>query len=195
MDRLRQFLRPLFYGPLLAAALVIAAQASYDTPIGASQMPAMSGDCTSSAGAVSLSCTKTNGTAFGTAATANTGTSGANVPLLNGNNSYSGVSTFSGALVLPMRVITAAGDVTVSASSDYFLCINKTTGAATTVNLPGSPAAGLTFVVKDCKGDAATNNITITPASGNIDGAATFVQNVNHQAAVVSYDGTQWEVN
>ena len=169
--------------------------AAYDTPVTAALMPALTGDCTSTAGTVATTCTKTGGTAFGTAATANTGTSGSVVPLLNGNNSYSGVSSYSGSIVLPMRTITVAGSVTASATTDYFICINKSTPAATIVNLPSSPATGLTFVIKDCGGVAAANNNTITPLSGNIDGAATYVQNVNHQSTTVSYDGTQWEVN
>lgn len=112
-----------------------------------------------------------------------------------GANSYSGVTTWTGSLVVPMRVITAAGAITVSATTDYFICVNKASGAATTVNLPGSPATGLTFLIKDCKGDAATNNITITPAAGNIDGAGTNVMSTNHGSVAVTYDGTQWEVN
>lgn len=103
--------------------------------------------------------------------------------------------TFTGPLVIPMRVITAAGAITVSATTDYFICVNKTVGAATTVNLPSSPATGLTMLVKDCKGDAATNNITITPAAGNIDGAGTYVISTNRASVAVTYDGTQWEVN
>ena len=39
--------------------------------------------------------TKTNGTAFGTAATQNTGTSGATIPFLNGTNTWSANNTFS----------------------------------------------------------------------------------------------------
>ena len=194
MSKLRKLLTSLFYGPALAVGLIIAAQAAYDTPITASQMPAMSGDCASSAGAVTLVCTKTNGTAFGTAAVANTGSSGSTVPLLNGNNIYSGVSTYSGSLVLSTRVITAAGSVTVSATTDYFICINKTTSAATTVNLPASPATGLTFVIKDCGGVAATYNNTIAPSAGNIDGTVYYIQNINHQSTTVTYDGAQWEV-
>ena len=55
---------------------------------------ALSGDCTiSNTGAIT--CTKTSGVAFGTAATQNTGTSGATIPLLNGNNTYGGTAAFS----------------------------------------------------------------------------------------------------
>lgn len=93
------------------------------------------------------------------------------------------------------RTVTAAGAVTVSAASDYFICVNKTSGAATTVNLPASPTAGDTYLIKDCKADANTNNITVTPAAGNIDDLSTFVLNVAKQSVSVIYDGTQWRVN
>ena len=66
------------------------ARVLHGAPVTAAQMPALTGDCTSSAGTVATACTKTSGVAFGTAATANTGTSGATVPLLNGSNTFSG---------------------------------------------------------------------------------------------------------
>jgi hypothetical protein len=75
----------------------------------AAQMPALTGDCTTSAGAVATTCTKTNGTAFGTAATQNTGTSGANVPLLNGANTHSGAATFSAAGAASTPGVTVSG--------------------------------------------------------------------------------------
>lgn len=54
---------------------------------------AISGDATINAAGV-LTVTKTNGTSFGTAASANTGTSGANVPLLNAANTFSSLQSF-----------------------------------------------------------------------------------------------------
>ena len=53
---------------------------------------ALSGDCTVvSTGAIT--CTKSSGTAFGTAAFQNTGTSGANIPFLNGTNTWANLQT------------------------------------------------------------------------------------------------------
>jgi hypothetical protein len=155
---------------------------------------------------------KGNGTAVSQAACADlsngatgcstaTGTSGATIPLNNGNNTesgnntYSGVSTFTGSIAVPTRVITGAGAITVSATTDYFICVNKSSGAATTVNLPASPATGLTMLIKDCKGDAATNNITITPNAGNIDGAGTYVMSTNRASVAVTYTGSEWSIN
>jgi hypothetical protein len=101
----------------------------------------------------------------------------------------SGTMTTTGQL-LATRVVTAAGAVTVGATDDVVV-VNKTVGAATTVNLP----AGVTkrrYTIKDGKGDAAANNITITPAAGNIDGAGTLVLNTNYGRATVIYNGTEW---
>lgn len=91
------------------------------------------------------------------------------------------------------RTITAAGPVTAT-TADYIICINKTVGAATTVNLPPSPSAGLTFIVKDCKGDANTNNITVIPASGLIDGASSYTISINFQSSTVFYNGSSWSL-
>ena len=86
--------------------------------------------------------------------------------------------------VQPQRIVTAAGDITAVAG-DYAILVNKTVGAATNVNLPDvvqwlkqTIAQALSTVeralwIKDLKGDAATNNITIVPyGAQTIDGLA-----------------------
>jgi hypothetical protein len=90
-----------------------------------------------------------------------------------------------------MRVVTAAGAVTMS-TTDYDVCVNKTVGAATAVNLPATPVTGNSYQIADCKGDSATNNITITPAAGTISGASTAVVNINYGAWTGFYNGTSW---
>lgn len=59
-------------------------------------------------------CTTYNGgTAFGTAAAVNTGTSGATIPLLNGANTWSGTQAFAGATVTGITATTVGlGSVT-----------------------------------------------------------------------------------
>jgi hypothetical protein len=49
-----------------------------------------------------------SGSQLGTAATQNTGTSGANVPLLNGNNTHSGNNTFSGTTSITTNALDLA---------------------------------------------------------------------------------------
>lgn len=98
---------------------------------------------------------------------------------------------FGAGILRHVRVVTAAGAVTVAVTDDV-ICVNKTSGAATAVNLPSGPTTGQAFVIKDCKGDARTNNITITPASGTIDGAATLKITHNYQSINVVYNGSEW---
>jgi hypothetical protein len=95
--------------------------------------------------------------------------------------------------VRKIRAVTAAGAVTVATTDDVVI-VNKTTGATTIVNLPSSPTTGQCFYIKDGKGDAATNNITVTPAAGNIDGSATAVINTAYGYMLVIYNGTQWNI-
>lgn len=65
---------------------------------------------------------------LGTAATANTGTSGANVPLLNGNNTYSGGSTYIGSTdasgathTIPSKTgLSASKPATCNQGEEYF---------------------------------------------------------------------------
>lgn len=89
------------------------------------------------------------------------------------------------------RTVTAAGAITVT-SADEIICVNKTSGAATAVNLHSGPTTGFRLTVKDCKGDAATNLITVTPSSGNIDGSANAQIITNYGWWIGFYDGTQW---
>jgi hypothetical protein len=78
--------------------------------------------------------------------------------------------------------------------NDKTIVVNKATGSGTFVALPPSPVTGRTIIVKDGKGDAATNPITVLPTSGNIDGAANYVISVNRASATFQYDGTEWVV-
>lgn len=82
-----------------------------------------------------------------------------------------------------LRVVTGPGVVVVS-SSEGGVAINKAVGAATAVTLPAAASrAGLPVTVKDMKGDANANNITVTPAGGEtIDGFATDVLDINGAA-------------
>lgn len=187
---------------------------------------ALAGDCAiSNAGAIV--CSKTNGNPFGSAAIVNTGVSGGVVGLLNANLSFSGNDIFanvpsfpseSGNLVFAspngapgvplfrslvasdfpppvintIRVVSVSGSVTV-ATTDYIVEIKKTVGAATTVTLPSTPTVGETHVIKDEKGDAYTNNITVT-GSASIDGQSSFIMNVNYSGYSFVYDGAEWGV-
>ena len=71
---------------------------------------------------------------------------------------------------------------------------NPTSAAAVYLRLPAASAAVAyqDYVVKDGKGDAATNNITITSAGGTIDGSTSYVISTNYGTVHFITDGTEW---
>lgn len=91
------------------------------------------------------------------------------------------------------RTILSGSTVTASATTDFIIIINKTSGSATTVNLP-TPVVGTTILVKDGKGDAFTNNITVVPPYGTIDGQSSFIIKGAYYAYLFVWNGTQWNV-
>lgn len=94
---------------------------------------------------------------------------------------------------LGLTVKTSAGSYDVL-SSDCVVVINKASGAATQVNLPASPSTGRYLIVKDGKGDAGANNITVSGNGKNIDGSATNVISTNFGSRHYVYNGTQYNV-
>jgi hypothetical protein len=90
---------------------------------------------------------------------------------------------------------TAGPSVIVSATTDYFLCLD-TSASAITVTLPAGPHVGANFIIKDCTGRSTVNPITIVSAAGaSIDGVGSYVLNNNYQSAGVIYVGSSWALN
>jgi hypothetical protein len=75
------------------------------------------------------------------------------------------------------RVIKTGASVTVSAT-DGTVVLNKTSGSATTVNLEASPTPGAVHNIKDSKGDADVNPVTISGGGVLIDGQASVTISV-----------------
>lgn len=73
---------------------------------------------------------------------------------------------------------------------------NVTASGAFAFTLP--PAAdvseGSFVIVKDVAGNAATYNITIAAATGNIEGAANVVISSNYGVKMFYWNGTDWSV-
>lgn len=86
-----------------------------------------------------------------------------------------------------------ASPVTVAAATDCVVVTNLTVAGAVAVTLPAGSSKQVFYIV-DGKGDAATNNITITPAAGTINGAATYVISTNRGGAGLIFDGSNWVV-
>lgn len=91
-----------------------------------------------------------------------------------------------------VRRITDTNPIVVG-PTDYVLVIDKTPGGPTSVNLP-TPTENRTIVVKDGKGDAVTNNITINGNGSTIDDSGSYVINQNYGAVEITFNGDQWSV-
>jgi hypothetical protein len=77
-------------------------------------------------------------------------------------------------------------------NTDYTLACNSSGTIA--IALLASPETGRAYRIKDISGAAGTNNITITPNSGNIDGQSNYVINNNYGSVDVQYTGSQWSI-
>jgi hypothetical protein len=99
----------------------------------------------------------------------------------------------TGSLNLNNRVVTASGPVQMT-DSDCMVFINKIASEATTVTLPLSPKDGMFVVVKDMKGDADINPITVVVSGGTLDGLSQFIMSNNYQSMMFAYNGTEWNI-
>ena len=92
--------------------------------------------------------------------------------------------------------LSGAGDVTATLA-DYIIGVDDT-AVPRSVTLPAPSTTGATanegkiYIVKDQSGGAATNNITVQPASGTIDGGASVLINSNYGEVQVYCDGSAW---
>lgn len=111
----------------------------------------------------------------------------------NGNITTTGGLILGSYFKRSIRIVTSAGNIT-GLSTDNVIMVNKTVGAPTVVTLPASPTEGCEIIIKDAKGDAFTNNITISAAAGNIDGLTSFILTQNYQSFTFIYNGTEWNV-
>ncbi len=85
-------------------------------------------------------------------------------------------------------------DATINADPGDRLIGVRNTGAPVTVNLLAIAElpAGDTITIKDESGGAATNNITVTPASETIDGNATHVISTDFGSVTLYSNGTNY---
>jgi len=99
-------------------------------------------------------------------------------------------------LFLNQSVVQTATNYTALATDVIIEVTN--TSAARTITLPAPSAApstsnvGKFYIIKDTSGGAGTNIITITPASGTIDGSANTSIQTNYGALQVFSDGTNY---
>lgn len=107
---------------------------------------------------------------------------------------YFTTSQIGGAGFLSTREITS-GVSDAATSNDNLIAWDSSSASAKTQTIPVPTKKSKTLVIKDEYGNAGTYNITISPASGTIDGSATFVMNSNLQSVTLVANGTSnWMV-
>ena len=90
--------------------------------------------------------------------------------------------------------VAVATPVTVVAATDEVVSVEVPGPVAVAVNLPAG-VTGQVFYIKDGLGLAApATPITITPAAGTIDGAATATINAPYGSLTLVYSGVEWKL-
>lgn len=90
--------------------------------------------------------------------------------------------------------VVALGTTVPIVSATLFYIVNKPIGSPTTLLAPAAPQLFEYHIIKDGKGDAATNPITFSGNGRLVDGASTYVMSIAHESIGVVYDGTQWNI-
>lgn len=92
------------------------------------------------------------------------------------------------------RVVTDPGNVNIN-GSDNIILLNKTVGEPTNVYLPSpSNTRSMIIIIKDMRGDASINNITIIPSAGTIDGQSAFLLSQDYQSYTLIHNGVEWNI-
>lgn len=91
-----------------------------------------------------------------------------------------------------LKVVTPGAYPYTTVPQDSVILVDSS--SARTITPYASPATGQQHIIKDNGGQAASNNITITPSGKNIDGAASKTININYGSVTIVYNGTQWNV-
>lgn len=92
------------------------------------------------------------------------------------------------------QIITSGSVIAILPSSAPVVnvLVNKTIGSLTTLLLPINPGVWQVFRIKDRKGDASTNPITISGNGSTIEGAPTYVIANDGGSTDLTWDGTEF---
>lgn len=95
--------------------------------------------------------------------------------------------------ILGSREVTS--NIYTVVAADVIIWINPLVpGPSTVVLVPSNQVTGQIFYIKDKRGDAFTNNITLNPGANTIEGQSSFVMNRDRQSTMVSWNGTEWSI-
>ena len=106
-----------------------------------------------------------------------------------------------GAALTPTKMLGArynqqrtpvTGNSYTALPTDYLIAVNVAHACAITIPTASAALNGFELNIKDEGGNATADNITITPATGNIDGSANVVISTNYGTAHLYCNGTAW---
>ena len=119
--------------------------------------------------------------------------------LKDGKTTVDALWTFEAGVSIPQNIIeVGASTYAYNPTVDYpevILNVTYTATGAVAITLDASVLAKNTkIIIKDTGGNASANNITITPDSGTIDGAANIVLSTDYESITLFTDGVNFFV-
>jgi hypothetical protein len=92
----------------------------------------------------------------------------------------------------PVTVTAVITPEYTATAQDYFLCVDTSTQPVA-ITLP-TGILGTVYIVKDCSGDANTNNITVAGTGGElVDGGAATINSPYGSLSFI-FNGSEWSI-
>jgi hypothetical protein len=91
----------------------------------------------------------------------------------------------------PVTVTNVTTATYTALATDYFLCVDV--AAPVTITLP-TGILGTVYVIKDCDGDAITNNITIQGTGGQLVDGSVAIINAPYGSLSLIFNGVSWSI-
>jgi hypothetical protein len=92
----------------------------------------------------------------------------------------------------PVTVTNVTTPTYTALGSDYFLCVDTST-TPVTITLP-TGILGTVYIVKDCMGDANTNNIIIQGTGGQLVDGSVATINSPFGSIQLIFNGVEWSI-
>lgn len=92
----------------------------------------------------------------------------------------------------PVTVTEVTTPEYTATAEDYFLCVDTAT-APVAITLP-TGILGTVYIVKDCTGNADTNNITVAGTGGESVDSSTATINTPYGSLSFIFNGTEWSI-
>jgi hypothetical protein len=92
----------------------------------------------------------------------------------------------------PVTVTQVTTPEYTATAEDYFLCVDTSTQPVA-ITLP-TGILGTVYIVKDCIGDANTNNITVAGTGGELVDGSTATINSPYGSLSFVFNGSEWSI-